>query len=523
MNAKLWVMGGVVLGVLVSGCARKDEKVSEKMDAPSVEEQIFEATNTLSQLSASAGLQTALAESVKQVSVAASPELRQALVYWGVEQITGNGESANVEPYIMALLAVDEEFARLATRMLTPIAMQESPEVWVEFLTDTNRPVMFRSFGHNIWLEHFSASASEEDVEDVLASLQDPVFEVHRPGLYRYALSRAMEHTDTNRIWNLLAYLEEALPDDTNVSEVLLNIEGQALIRDARLQDAFVFYRDHAKEIGDVRLANVLFRLLIMASEKNDADLIASIQEWGYAATDFSSVRNRVARWDLQQLRVEEGVKTVVNGVRDVIAKDIPVQVVSSYFLSDLYYPALEKADVEGLQDLRDLLMSMNDKATDAAEHIRSSIGSALLDVYFYQEDFQAALERIRSGIPGFDEDWHTELLDKVQAHLAQQEGRLRDAIGFYQKHIERAKGWTKPFRAPENGRLVLPVEVIALNERRIGDLWKQEGEMEKAAAAYSRAVEQYQEALQEYIGAEDALSQAEIEKVLSELVLENP
>ncbi|MBC8453841.1 hypothetical protein H8D64_02175 [PVC group bacterium] len=146
----------------------------------------------------------------------------------------------------------------------------------------------------------------------------------------------------------------------------------------------------------------------------------------------------------------------------------------------------------------------------------RKSLVLLRLDGAFYREDFESALELIKSGVPGYDEDWHSEMENKVSAHLALQQGRKQEAIDLFTKHMEKVEAWKTAVVNPENGQRMIKEAVLGFNEKRVGDVFaSMEGKATEAEAAYGRATAWYKEALQilkpdspEYKNAENELKQ---------------
>lgn len=400
--------------------------------------------------------------------------------------------------------------------MLDALMMERDPLRWMGYLQADVLPPPFRMHGYSLWFRHYGKEAPAAELAGMLIALQDHGLQGHSERLFLDVLRTVLQDDSPEKIWTLLEILRNVIPPESWLYSSVLDIEGQALVRDARLEDAIAHYRMHADTLGDRRIAGVMMPLLQQANAGERADLVAEIRAWGYGLEHFTMSRNRVARWDLEQLGAETDVLAIVHGLREILAHGIPVQVISSHFTSNLLYPVLVQASEGELQALRDLVLEMEAAAAEAAEFVRMGLGTALLDIYFYLADYRGALARIEQGVPGYDAEWHAELHDKVQAHLAQAEGRAADAVAFYRAHIERVRGWENPLASPEDGRLIVPDEVIALNERRIGDIWKAEGEHMKAVAAYARAREHYETALQQY--RDDALSRAEIEQAMIEL-----
>jgi len=506
------LVGFLVVAVLVAGgCSRKEVDIVTA--GPGAGEQIAARFAAVEQ---EAGMVVALLDGVAVLNEWEEPEEHYEVFRWLVQRAAETDDVEAVVSFVAALITTDESLAGEALRMLDGTMMTNHPEAWIVYLQSTAVPPAFRLHGYSLWFEQYDTDATPLEWASNLLALQYPQLQGYTGNLFGHALGRLLDDPDPARIWDVIAIIEQRIPPESHVLPAFLHVKGQALLRDARLADALAHYQAYADQLGETRLAGVVSRLVQQAAEAGEGDLVAATRAWVYAAEAFPMLRTRVARWDLEQLRGEADVMVMIAGVRDILSKDIPVSVVSSSFLQHLFYPALARAEKAGLGAIRDVLLLMDAAAVEAPDAVRGPIGTALLDVYFYLEDFHSVLTRIEQGIPGFDADWHAELYGKVQAHMAQAEGRAADAVVFYAAYIERVRSWTDPLISPEDGRLVVADEVIALNERRIGDIWKAEGETEKAAAAYERAIAYYQAAGQQYT--EDALSLAAVQAALAEL-----
>ena len=120
----------------------------------------------------------------------------------------------------------------------------------------------------------------------------------------------------------------------------------------------------------------------------------------------------------------------------------------------------------------------------------------------------------LEKGITGHDEHWHSELKDKVGAHLALAEGRHEDAIKLFRVHMARVEVWEQPVVNPEDQTKMTKEAVLGFNEKRIGDIYSEMGSRsEDAKAAYARARGWYQMALSklEPDSAEHATATAEL------------
>lgn len=504
----------LILSVVVVGCRQKD--------VPVVEDEVQAAALRLDQIrshvravTSDTDAYTGLVTGLTMMLDLEEPDVQQQALQWLLEHALATEDPLVVHSFIMELLETDPSLAEVAVLQVEAQMMEQHPSAWLGFLQDYTMPTRFRAHGFSLWFRYYAADASVNDLIGALLLLQDPTLEGVTEGLFRNTLHMVLSQRDAEEIWALLRVLKPRLPQESPLYEIVLDIEGQAYLRDGEMDTALVHYHKHAAVLGDTRMMRAMTSLLRHAESDVDAAFTTQLREWAYAQEDLPMTRNRFARWDLNRLR-EEDVGTMIHGVHAVLERGVPLSVVSTSFLSGLMYAALPRADAAELADLRDLLLRLLDAHTELSDQIRGALESALLDVFFYLEDYARALARIEAGIPGYDDDWHDELRNKVKAHLAEQEGRIADAVQFYQNHIERVKTWRDPFVSPEDGRTILPDEVVALNERRIGDLWASAGETEKASAAYERAVRHYTLARDAYEN--DELSRAKMKEALAEM-----
>ncbi len=506
------------VGVLV-GCSRQQ-------DIPVPQDEVQEAELLLEQMqlrvnaiAAESGIPTALAFGVTEMADWDNPYIQQDAFYGLVSLAQQTDDPDVISAFVKDLIVLDENMAGQAVMLFDGQMMEADSSAWLGFLTDESMPSTFRMHGHRLWFRHYGEDASMQDVTEAVLALLDPVLEKHVGGLLSETLQHVLVNRDAREIWDLLGSLQAHIPSESSLYEIVVHTQVQAYLRDAMMPEAFAHYQEHVALLGDVRVAPGVSRLLDHAASEGDLAFRARILAWGYGLEDFSMTRTRIARWELAQLRAEEDVSVVVDGVRAVMGRGVPVTVIANAFVREILYPTLARADTEEQQELRDVLLEMLVADEDLPEFVRASLKSSLLDVYFYLEDYRAALQQIEAGVPGYDADWHAELGNKVQAHLAEQEGRIADAVAHYKEHIQRVKTWTDSIVSPEDGRNILPYEVIALNERRISDLWAGEGETEKADAARARAITYYRLARDAY--ADDAQSFSKMEQVLQEMEAE--
>lgn len=518
MKAYANVVGTLLLMVVVVvGCGREDAvEVQEARTSAAQTSEVARLQEWITGVEQEEGAMRALLQGIGALLALEDAHSRQEWFGWLLERAAVAEDTETVVKFVYALVEHDPPLAAEAIRMLDATMMERDPLRWMGYLQADVLPPQFRMHGYALWFRHYGREAPVAEILRMLITLEDHALQEHSEWLFLDVLRTILQDDPPEQIWALLGILRIRIEPESWLRPGVLDIVGQALLRDARLEDAIAHYRMHADALGDRRIAGVMMPLLQKANAGERADLVAEIRGWGYGLEDFSMSRNHVARWDMEQLGAETDVLDIVQRLREILAHGIPVQVFSSRFTGNLLYPVLARASEGELQALRDLVLEMEAAAAEAAESVRMGLATALLDIYFYLEDYRGVLTRIEQGVPGYDAEWHAELHNKVQAHLAQAEGRTADAVAFYSAHIERVRGWEAPLASPEDGRLIVPDEVIALNERRIGDIWKAEGESIKAGAAYARAREHYEAALQQY--RDDPLRLAVIEQKLAEL-----
>ncbi len=505
----------VAIGV---GCSRQDVPVQQDA-VEEADPRLEQMQSHVKAIEAESGLYTALEFGITAMSDWEDHDLRWDALDWLVSYVQRTDDIHTTLLFVRELLTLDEQMAGWAVVSLDERMMKLDPSAWLGFLQDYSMPSEFRAHGFRLWFRYYAEDATVPELIGALVVLQDPTLEEYLEGVFGETLHKVLLNREAQEIWDVLGVLRGRIPQESLFYEIVVVMQGKAYLRDAMMSAALAHYQEHAELLGDVRLLRGVSALFDHVSVEGDLVLEEQIREWGYGLEGFPMTRNRIARWDLEQLRGKENVAVVLDGVRDVLHRGASVAVIANVFLGEMLYSVLSGANAEEQQALRDLLLEMLAAEADMSVFVRTSLELALLDVYFYLEDYKGVLARVDMGIPGYDEDWHAELRNKVEAHLAEQEGRIADAVAHYQKHIERVKTWTEPFVSPEDGRNILPYEVVALNERRISDLWAGEGETEKADAARARAITYYRLARDAY--ADDAQSVSKMEQVLREMGVE--
>ncbi|NQU38873.1 MAG: hypothetical protein HQ523_02875 [Lentisphaerae bacterium] len=130
------------------------------------------------------------------------------------------------------------------------------------------------------------------------------------------------------------------------------------------------------------------------------------------------------------------------------------------------------------------------------ADGPKAQYQALLMDGSVLINDYRRALTVLESGFRADDAMWHSMAINKVGAHLALQEGRVDDAIAMFRSFMEHVSTWTESTVDPSTGLAHTREMSLGFNAKRIGDILRDAGRAEEAAAAYAEARSYYAEAL---------------------------
>ncbi|MDI6775145.1 MAG: hypothetical protein QME60_07105 [Verrucomicrobiota bacterium] len=181
-------------------------------------------------------------------------------------------------------------------------------------------------------------------------------------------------------------------------------------------------------------------------------------------------------------------------------------------------YFIMEKNKKETLTQLRDLCEQIVGKLQ--GDRNKSDGNTILLDIYFMTGDFDKALRvAAEAGNEESERDMNDMLLIKIRAHKALAEGNKAEAVALFARFMEAIKKMDEIRVSAEDPMTKLRVskdEVLGLNAARIGRLWSELGENDKAAAAFVEAKRRYEEALKR--AAQGSRERQAIEQALKDM-----
>lgn len=137
------------------------------------------------------------------------------------------------------------------------------------------------------------------------------------------------------------------------------------------------------------------------------------------------------------------------------------------------------------------------------AEDTRGRLIGLLLDISFNAADYDRSIALLDEGLPQYDPAWHEIMRNKVLAHKAEDAGDTAEAVRrfrVFMEHIaaEQEAGDKEELVDPISGHRMTHSMIMALNARRIGDIYSRADHLEEAQAAYTEAAGYYREAIEE-------------------------
>ena len=118
------------------------------------------------------------------------------------------------------------------------------------------------------------------------------------------------------------------------------------------------------------------------------------------------------------------------------------------------------------------------------------------LDAAFVAGNYREGLRILESGMPNQEPEWIELAINKLKALIAVQEGRTKEAIGFYRKVMDVIARDNKSQNDPSTGVQHSREMILGLHAKKIADLWASQKNEKEAAKAYQEARQYYEKAL---------------------------
>ncbi len=497
----MMVLVGAVAGLL-AGCRRdREETVTE--DPEEARQLLLEASQAeISGLQETEGAEAAIARMRELLSLPAYREIRGPICQRLLETLMAVGDADGVLATYLELADADASMAETGFRLAIQAAMQdEDPQVRADLverlIAAGSLPLPLRVAAWQYRMEMYAQTGSIAGVADRVAEIMDSDVASAARTVFATAVSQGMRIGDYTGVQALLAAIETRSLWNADLDLFVKLARGELLLVQDKPEAAWNHYVALADVIGDAEFSRRAPAVLKVAKRLDLQELVSRVVDTAYQRGDtFPLTRDAAAAWTVREAAESGKVDVLLAATQTALERGAAVPRFYHGF-SRGFYAMIQKATPAERTALGELLRRLSG-VPDLTEAMQGMIASARLDVAFFAQDFKAALAIVEAGVPGFDEEWHAELRDKVSAHIAQQEGRHEDAIALYRKHMERVSAWEQPVINPENNQKMIKEVVLGFNEKRIGDIWSAvPGREADAAAAYARAREWYGKGLE--------------------------
>ena len=297
---------------------------------------------------------------------------------------------------------------------------------------------------------------------------------------------------------SLQAAVAKKAPGRRDLAKVMLVTEVKALLKQGGYDQACKVMDANTDRLGDAELRKLKVAVLRGALGSGKSEFARELVDKVYADGEKHPLtRTSVATFWIGKAVESRDVKQFLDRMDKALAAGCLVEQLIPV-IHDGFYVVMTSGDGESSKRCAALLEGLG-KKEGLSEYARQNLVLLQLDGAFYREDFRAAYDIVKAGVPGKDEKWQAEMVDKVGAHLALQEKRYEDAIKLFRNHMARIAAWKTAVVNPANGASMTKEAVLGFNEKRLGDIYREMGGHEAdAKAAYDRAREWYDKAIKE-------------------------
>jgi tetratricopeptide (TPR) repeat protein len=286
----------------------------------------------------------------------------------------------------------------------------------------------------------------------------------------------------------------ETLAQNTRASPArqgtLAGLKTELLLARGETQAADAFFRAGARAIPDGHAARIFARVAGKETpESVEALCVFALKE----LPDQTATRQTAAQTWIGLAEKQAAPALIVQRLKTISETGFP----NSFLLDQIdraYSLLLEKGVASDHEALLKLCQGL--AASEPVEGVQARFTEIALDMCFYLDRFGLAVSLLEKPIPGRDEEWRLMLLPKARAHLALQEGRPREAVGYFREFVAKIAQSQAERLDPIRKTRITKEMILGLNAKRIGDILKQAGAAEEAAGAYAEARGYYEQAL---------------------------
>jgi hypothetical protein len=500
---KRWV-GSVLVSVLslavLTGCNRGGCGRRPQAEIPETAV-IDELRIEIADLKIEQGREAAIARMKAVLSDPALAEYKPSIVEWLLDEYLREDPIGVVQDAYLELAAGDEVIASAGFRQVMQ-ASGASTNVadvvaWYEKVLASGITDDAKAY---VWDLRARAYAADGAIAPIAArigeilALQPPTSAFR---ILQGVFGEGLRLEDFDGLDAVLGAIQPAAAEREDLAHLVLGVKADILMRKGMLVEAETFLLENADALGDRALSDRAASLLKPATAAASVELCERVVAWALAAGDERPETRRavISEWVRMASKANDAGGFLARLTQALDGGCPPDQLLPSF--NQGFYGVMMTRDAT----LQKTCLSIADrfKEMEALSQGQSqSLGLMMLDGAFYMQDFRRAYDLVDAGIPGQDEEWHTEIKDKVGAHLALQEGRFEDAIVLFRKHMDRVMAWEAPVVNPESGARMIKEAVLGFNEKRIGDIYAgMDGRGDDAQAAYARARDWYGKALE--------------------------
>jgi hypothetical protein len=488
--------------VLMPGCIQDREKTATEVSEDTLRLLLESSLAEISGLQEAEGDAAAVARMRQMLSQPAYLPVRFPIFLRLLDTLQATGDADGVLAAYLEFGVRDAGMAEGGFRQAIQAAMQdEDPQVRADrlerLIAAGALPLPVRVAAWQYRIEVYAQSGSIADFAARVVEFMDSDAASAARTVFSTAISQGMRIGDYTGVKLLLATIETRSLWNADLDLFVKMARGELLLAQDKPEAAWNHFVALADVIGDNEYSRRIPAVLNVAKRLERQKLVQRVVDAAYQSGDqFPVTRDVAAAWAVGEAADSGKVGVLLAATGAALDSGAAVARFYHVFARGLY-AMIQTATPDERIAMGELLRRLSE-VPGLTEALLGMIASARLDVAFFAGDFKAALVLIEAGVPGFDEAWHEEHRDKVSAHIAQQEGRLEDAVALYRKHIARVSAWANPMINPENNRHMTKEVVIAFNEKRIGDIWSAvPGREAEAAAAYASAREWYGKGLE--------------------------
>lgn len=227
-------------------------------------------------------------------------------------------------------------------------------------------------------------------------------------------------------------------------------------------------------------------------------------------------VRRAALRW-VQSASASGSSDRVMTRFVDLHHRGIPAGVQRA-LMQRYFYDIMKDAKPEGQREILGIVRALLAASEDETD--QAALQAFAMDGAVMTEDYKLAREILQKGFRSEDAEWHAMALNKIEAHIAIQDGDIEEAIRRFRGFMNHAATWETSTSDPTTGIRHTREMTLGRNAKRIGDLYVSIGKQEEAGAVYAEARTYYDTALKNMParGKERSLIELELREIPAEV-----